>query len=69
MTYPQIAVELGVSVTTAYDSAMRGMAAVPTEGQVEVKRPDLLKLDRIERHLLGVMTREHIRVDHGGGVR
>lgn len=65
MTYPQIANELGVSVTTAHESVMRGMAAVPTEGQIEAKRLELLKLDRIERHLFGVMGREHIRVNHG----
>jgi hypothetical protein len=65
LTYPQIAAELGVSVTTAYESAMRGMAAVPTEGQIEAKRLELLKLDRRERYLFGVMGREHVKIDNG----
>ena len=55
MTYQQIATELGVSVSTAYESAMRGMQAVPTEGVVEAKRLELLKLDVIERRLFGVL--------------
>ena len=38
---------------------------IPTEGMIELKKAELVKLDRIERHLLGAMTREHIRVDHG----
>ena len=65
MTYQQIATELGVSVSTAYESAMRGMQAVPTEGVVEAKRLELLKLDVIERRLFGVLGREHAKVDHG----
>ena len=44
---------------------MRGAALIPTEDMVEAKKVELAKLDRIERHLLGVMTRDHVRVDHG----
>jgi hypothetical protein len=43
---------------------MRGAALIPTENMIELKKVELAKLDRIERHLLGVMTKEHVRVDH-----
>ncbi|MCU1494852.1 MAG: hypothetical protein JWO62_2616 [Acidimicrobiaceae bacterium] len=65
MSYRQIAAELGCSVSVAYDAVQRGMAMVPLEGAAEAKRQELAKLDRIERHLLGVMEREHITVSHG----
>jgi hypothetical protein len=55
MTYPEIAGELGVSVTTAYQSATRGMVVVPTEGQLEAQRNELAKLDRRERFLFSVI--------------
>ena len=69
MTWEAIGTELGIAPTTAYRSAMRGMAAVPTEGQQEAKRAELRKLDRIERHLLSVMEREHITVNQGRVIR
>jgi hypothetical protein len=65
MTYPQIAAEMGIALSTAYDRVQRGFAQIPTEGGKEAKRLELEKLDRIEAHLLGVMERDHIKVDHG----
>ncbi len=65
LTYAQIGAELGIAESTAYESAMRGAALIPTEDMVEAKKVELAKLDRIERHLLGVMAKEHVRVDHG----
>jgi hypothetical protein len=65
LTYAQIGEQLGISVTAAYESVQRGFVLVPTEDVVAAKAAELAKLDRIERHLLGVMTREHVRVDHG----
>jgi len=44
-------------------SASFPAALIPTEDLVEMKKAELAKFDRIERHLLGVMTREHVRVD------
>ncbi len=65
LTYAQIGTELGIAESTAFESAMRGAALIPTEDMVELKKAELAKPDRIERHLLGVMTRDHVRVDHG----
>ncbi len=65
LTYAQIGEKLGISTSTAFERVQRGMQAVPTEGVIEARRMELAKLDRIERHLLSVMGREHFRVDHG----
>ena len=65
MTYPQIAAAQGVSLSTAHARVQRAFAAIPTEDVKEAKRIELEKLDRIEAHLLGVMERDHIKVDHG----
>jgi hypothetical protein len=66
-TYQRIADEFGIDVSNAYRSVMRGLSEemTPTEDQIEAKKLELAKLDRIESYLLGVMEREHIRVDHG----
>lgn len=69
MTYQQIADALEMSVGAAYKAVQRAFASIPTEEAVEAKRQELDKLDRIERHLLGVMEREHIKVDHGKVIR
>jgi hypothetical protein len=65
LTYAQIGAELGIAESTACESVMRGSALIPTEDIIELKKSELAKLDRIERHLLGVMTRDHVRADHG----
>lgn len=65
MTYPQIAAAQGVSLSTAHARVQRAFAAIPTEDVKEAKRIELEKLDRIEAHLLSVMERDHIKVDHG----
>lgn len=64
-TYSQIATELGVSVSTAHERVTRGMQAVPCEDVIEAKRLELAKLDNIERKLLVVLGREHVKIDHG----
>lgn len=69
MTYPQIAAELGIALSTAYDRVQRGFAQIPTEEAKEAKRLELAKLDRIEAHLLAVMERDHVRIDHGKVIR
>jgi hypothetical protein len=41
------------------------MADVATEGVAEARSLELAKLDSRERYLLGVMSREHLKVDRG----
>jgi hypothetical protein len=65
VTYPQIAEQLGISVTTAYESVSRGMVAIPTEGQIEAKRLELAKLDRRQRYLFGVLAKASTTVEQG----
>ena len=69
MTLRQIADAQGCSVSTAGARVQRGLALVPSEDVKERKRLDLDQLDRIEAHLLGVMERDHIKVDHGKVIR
>jgi len=65
LTYAEIAEQLGISVTAAHESAVRGMAAVPTENQIAAKCLELLKLDRRERRLFAIMDAEHLKIDRG----
>ncbi len=65
MSYRQIAAELGCDVHTAYTAVQRGLAAIPAPAAAEYRRIELDKLDRLERHLLGVMEREHVSASHG----
>jgi hypothetical protein len=48
LTYTQIGAELGIAESTACESAKRGAAMIPTEGMIELKKAELVKLDRIE---------------------
>lgn len=61
----QIAVELGIAPTTAMESWKRGAAMMPTPNMIEERQAMLDELDRVSFHLYGVMTREHVKVDHG----
>lgn len=69
MTFPAIAAKLGISVSTAYEATQRAFAMIPTEDAKEARRLELEKLNRIEAHLLGVMERAHVKVDHGKIIR
>jgi hypothetical protein len=61
LTYAQIATELGIGESTACESATRGAALIPTEGMVEAKKCEVAKLDRRERNMLALMTREDLK--------
>jgi len=41
LTYAQIGDQLGISVTSAYESAMRGMVVVPTDDVIAAKQLEL----------------------------
>ena len=62
---PRIAAELNVSISTVYRMIERAFAALPMEGAIEARKMELAKLDRVEAHLLSVMERAHVRIDHG----
>ena len=61
LTYAQIATELGIAESTACESATRGAALIPTESMVEAKKCEVAKLDRRERNMLALMTREDLK--------
>ena len=69
MTLQQIATELGVSVPSVHRMIQRAFESIPTEGAAQAKANELAKIDRIEAHLLGVMERAHVRIDHGRVIR
>jgi hypothetical protein len=61
LTFAQIAIELGIGESTACESATRGAALIPTERMVEAKKCEVAKLDRRERNMLALMTREDLK--------
>lgn len=63
LTYAQIGIELGIAESTACESATRGAALMPTEGMVEAKKCEVAKLDRRERNMLAIMTREDLKAE------
>ena len=65
LTEREIATQLGISPSTAHEAWQRGAKLVPAVGQDEYREAELAELERIARHLLGVMAREHVKVDHG----
>jgi hypothetical protein len=65
LTYAQIGERLGLSVTAAYESAMRGMVAVPTDDVVAAKQLELAKLDRRERYLFSIIESTHTTIEQG----
>jgi hypothetical protein len=65
LTYAQIGDQLGISVTSACESAMRGMVAVPTDDVVAAKQLELAKLDRRERYLFGILGSAQTTIEQG----
>ena len=57
----------GGSASTAYDAVQRAAQMIPTEGAAEMKQAMLDEMDRMTRHLWGIVEREE--PDHGQGLR
>lgn len=65
MSYPEIAGQMGCSLSTAYDRVKRAIAAVPYEAVEELRRIELESLDELEQKCRAVLTARHVKVDHG----
>ena len=57
LTYREIGEELGIDLSTAYDAVQRTAQMIPTEGAAEMTQAMLDELDRMSRHLWGVVER------------
>lgn len=69
MTYQQIADELGISTSTAYEAYQRVLARTIEEPAAEARQRELEDLDRAQRAVLEVLEGEHYAVSHGRVVR
>jgi len=65
LTYREIGAELGIDPSTAYDAVQRAVQMIPTEGAVEAKQAMLEEMDRMSRHLWGVVERQQSDDGHG----
>ena len=68
MTYQQIGDSLGVSKQAAHAAVQRAIREIPTDGAEDVRRVELMKLDRLERFYHGVMNSTHVRVSASGKI-
>lgn len=65
LSYRQIAVELGVSVHTAYDAVQRAIEDTQQEPAAATKLLELERLDELAQKAREVMGRRHIVVSNG----
>jgi hypothetical protein len=56
MSYAQIADQMGVGVTTAFDMVRRGMGDIPKEANPQVITNELAKIERRERTLFAMLA-------------
>lgn len=68
-SYAQIADELGMSRTGAFEAVERAFQMIPTEGATLAKQIDLERIDRLIAEAWQVMTRTHVLVSEGHVVR
>jgi AraC-like DNA-binding protein len=66
LTYPQIAEQMGCSVSTAYTRVKRALAAVPVEAVQELRRIDLADLDWQAQRLRLIVLEDHYTRAAGG---
>ncbi|MGD2042032.1 MAG: hypothetical protein PVJ28_00160 [Acidimicrobiia bacterium] len=59
MSYREIAAELGISTSSAYVGVRRALAALVAEPAEEVRKMELMKLDRLEQAALAVLEKDH----------
>lgn len=65
LNYRQIARELGMSTSTAYEAVQRGLADTIAETNDEVRRQELERLDDLARASLRVLAAPHLVVSQG----
>jgi hypothetical protein len=69
MSYRQIAAQLNVSYTTAYDSVQRALKAIVEEPAADVRQLELARLDEMWQAALKVLETPHVTVSQGRVVR
>ena len=67
-TYVEIAHELGVSKSTAYDMVSRALSELPTESTAELLANETAKLDYLEAKAHEIMVKHHAHVTPSGKV-
>jgi hypothetical protein len=67
LTYREIGAELGIDPSTAYDAVQRAAQMIPTEGAAGMKQAMQEEMDRMSRHLWGVVERQ--QSDNGPGLQ
>jgi hypothetical protein len=65
LNYRQIARELDLSASTAYEAVQRGLADTIAETNDEVRRQELERLDDLARVSLRVLAKTHVVVSQG----
>lgn len=65
LTFDQVGEQLGLSGSAAFRAVDRGLRGVPTADMIAAKALALAKLDKQERHFLGIQATTWYRVDHG----
>lgn len=68
LSYAQIAAELGISRTQAYEGVQRALREIVSEPAEELRHLELLRLDEMYRAALAVLEGRHYVVDKGGVV-
>ncbi|MFJ5532445.1 hypothetical protein [Streptomyces sp. NPDC093261] len=65
LSYPAIAQELGVAVSSAFEMVRRGLRDFAGEAAEEVREMELQRLDRIQRAAERVLATRHLVVNQG----
>ena len=68
MTYNQIGESLGMTRQSAHEAVKRAINDIPKEGAEVVLRLELEKLDYLERRMIVVLQKEHLRTAASGKV-
>jgi hypothetical protein len=67
LSYREIGEQLGIDPSTADDAVERAAQMIPTEGAAEMRQAMLDAMDRMSRHLWGVVERQ--QSDDGPGLQ
>jgi hypothetical protein len=68
LTYEQIADDLGISRTTAFEAVERAMKAVPFEEADTLRKIELAHLDKAQSKALEILEKQHVAISASGKV-
>ena len=68
LTYEQIADDLGISRTTAFEAVERAMKAVPFEEADTLRKIELAHLDKAQSKALEILDKQHVAISASGKV-